>query len=253
VFISGFGSPVDSTGVQTPDCGFEILFLGQGMPNAIFTAETFRFFRELARHNRKEWMDANRDRYKTHVVEPLRNLLDALAPAARKLNPRFDTSGRTGPSISRINRDIRFAKDKTPYRTQMYLMFADAATWKLGGQLYVGISPDVVTAGFRIYGLGRGSILADCGVPRVLKNPAWIAQQARRLGRKYESYWYSMEKGEWTKNEGWPLEPQDWKKLKGWIVRRKMPPAAATRPGFPREVTKILTNLFPLYRFTSLP
>lgn len=223
------------------------------MAIAIFTSETFRFFRELARHNRTEWMAANRDRYKSRVVEPLRNFLDALAPAMRKLNPSFDTSGRTGPSISRINRDIRFAKDKTPYRSQMYLMFADAKTWKLGGQLYIGISPDVVTAGFRIYGLGKGSILANFGVPRVLKNPAWLAQQARRLGKKYESYWYSMEKREWTKNDGWPLQPEQWKKLKGWVVRKKMKPAAATRPVFPRHAQKILAELFPLYRFLSMP
>ena len=222
------------------------------MPSAIFTGETFRFFRELGRHNRKEWMDANRDRYQSHVVEPLRRLLDALAPSMRKLHPGFDTSGRTGPSLSRINRDIRFAKDKTPYRTQMYLMFADAKTWKLGGQLYVGISPDVVTCGFRMYGLGRGAILVDHGKPRVLKNPAWLAQQSRRLGKKYESYWYSTEKGEWTKHAGWPPAPDDWKKLKGWIVRKQMKPAAATRPSFPRDVQKILSDLFPLFRFLSL-
>jgi uncharacterized protein (TIGR02453 family) len=223
------------------------------MPSAIFKNETFRFFRELARHNRTEWMAANRDAYKSRVVEPLRQLLDALAPAMRKLNPSFDTSGRTGPSLSRINRDIRFAKDKTPYRTQMYLMFADAKTWKFGGQLYIGISPDLVTAGFRIYGLGKGSILADFGVPRVQKHPAWIAQQSRRLGKKYESYWYSLQKGEWTRNDGWPLQPEQWKKLKGWVVRKKMKPSAATRPAFARDTQKILTELFPLYRFLSMP
>ncbi len=223
------------------------------MPSAIITSETFRFFRELARHNRTEWMNENRERYRSQVVEPLHKLLDALAPSMRKLYPHFDTSGRTGPNFSRINRDIRFARDKTPYRTQMYVMFADAKTWKLGGQLYVGISPEVVTAGFRMYGQGRGSILSDSGIPRVMKNPAWLAQQARRLGKKYESYWYSVEKGEWTKNAGWPLQPENWKKLKGWVVRKQMKPATATRPAFPREAQKILADLFPLYRFLSMP
>ncbi|MBI3484899.1 MAG: DUF2461 family protein [Acidobacteria bacterium] len=219
----------------------------------VFTRETFQFFKELGRDNRKVWMDANRERYQSAVVQPFRRLLEELAPTALELDTRFDTSGRTGPNFSRINRDIRFAKDKTPYRTQMYLMFADTKTWKLGGQLYIGISPDVVTAGFRIYGLGKGSILADSGAPRVLKNPAWLAQQARRLGKNYESYWYSMEKREWTKNDGWPASPEQWKKLKGWVVRRTMKPAAATRPAFPRDAQKILAKLFPLYHFLSLP
>ncbi|MGB6875831.1 MAG: DUF2461 family protein, partial [Candidatus Acidiferrales bacterium] len=91
------------------------------MEQAIFGAETFRFFRDLGRNNSKAWMDENRDRYKRHVVEPFRRLLDALAPGAQKLHPEFCISGRTGENFSRINRDIRFAKDKTPYRTQMYL------------------------------------------------------------------------------------------------------------------------------------
>jgi uncharacterized protein (TIGR02453 family) len=223
------------------------------MPTAIFTSETFRFFRDLSRHNRTEWMAANRDRYKSRVVEPLRLLLDALAPAMRKLHPGFDTSGRTGPNLSRINRDIRFAKDKTPYRTQMYLMFADAKTWKLGGQLYIGISPNVLTVGFRIYGMDKESILVKSAIPRMQKNPAWLAQQSRRLGKSYESYWYSVQKGEWTRNDGWPLQPEHWKKLKGWVVRKKLKPAAATRPAFARDAQKILAELFPLYRFLSLP
>ena len=221
---------------------------------AIFTAETFRFFRELGRNNRKAWMDANRGRYQQHVVQPLRALLDALAPAALALHPEFDSSGRTGRNFSRINRDIRFAADKSPYRTQMYLLFSDQrASDGDDGQLYVGVSPDAITAGFRIYGQGRESRLARVAVPRAVENAAWLAQQARRLGRKYESYWYSVGKGEWTKHEGWPAKPEDWKRLKGWIVRRKMKPAAATRGAFAADLSKVFREVFPLYQFPSSP
>lgn len=217
----------------------------------IFSAETFRFFRELGRNNHKAWMDANRERYRQHVVEPFRALLDALAPAVRQLNAEFDVSGRTGRNFSRINRDIRFAADKSPYRTQMYLTFSDQrAADGDDGQLYVGVSPDAITCGFRIYG-GRDSRLARTAIPRAAENTAWLAQQARRLGKKYNSYWYTMEKGEWTKRDGWPTRPEDWKRIKGWIVRRKMKPGAATRAAFASEISKIFREVFPLYRFTS--
>src|SRR5258708_7082731 len=63
---------------------------------AVFTRETFQFFKDLSRHNRKEWMDANRDRYQTALVQPFRRLLEELAPTALELDSRFDTSGRTG-------------------------------------------------------------------------------------------------------------------------------------------------------------
>lgn len=225
-----------------------------GTSRAIFSVETFRFFRELGRNNRKEWMDQNRERYRAHVVEPMHTLLDTLAPAALKLNPEFDVSGRTGRSLSRINRDIRFATDKSPYRTQMYLMLSDRRSANGdGGQLYVGISPEATTVGFRLYGGGRESRLVRTIIPRAVQSSAWLAQQARRLGRKYDSYWYSMEKGEWTKHNGWPLQPENWKRLKGWIVRHKMKPAAATRAGFIAEVLKTFRDVFPLYRFTSSP
>ena len=96
------------------------------MPAAkpIFTKEIFQFFRELGRHNKKVWMDANRERYQETVVLPFRRLCEELSPAVLKLNPHFDAMGRRGANFSRINRDIRFAKDKTPYRTQMYLKFS---------------------------------------------------------------------------------------------------------------------------------
>jgi uncharacterized protein (TIGR02453 family) len=219
----------------------------------IFTPETFRFFRELSRNNHKEWMDANRQRYRAHVVEPLRALLDQLGPAVLRLNSHFDVSGRTGTNFSRINRDVRFAADKSPYRTQMYLMFSDErAEEGDDAQLYAGISPDTITAGFRIYG-NRNTRLGKVTAPRAMQNAKWPAQQARRLARKYESYWYSMEKGEWTKRAGWPVKPEDWKRLKGWIVRRRMKPAAATRATFAKELAAIFRELFPLYRFTSSP
>ena len=216
---------------------------------AIFSPETFRFFRELERNNHKPWMDANRERYRALVVEPMRVLLDRLAPAARKLNPRFQTSGRVGENFSRINRDIRFARDKSPYRTHMYLHFSEPDG---DAQLYVGISPEAITAGFRAYG-ERTSPLTLLGRPRGRENSKWIVRQQKRLGNKYQSYWYATEKGEWVKHPGWPTGTDDWKKLAAWIVRRKFPPTAATRDRFAGQAAKIFREIYPIFEFTSSP
>src|ERR1700686_1332973 len=189
---------------------------------AVFTRETFRFLKDLGRHNRKEWMDANRDRYQAAIVQPFRRLLEELAPAALELDSRSDTSGRTGANFSRINRDIRFAKDKTLYKTHTYLKFAVPAPGKREtGQLYVGLSVDTVTAGFRIYSGGKRkeSTIALITEPRVKANSGWVAKHKKRLGRRYESYWYTTVKGEWTKHSGWPTARDDGKKKLVWIVR----------------------------------
>lgn len=228
------------------------------MPAAppIFGKATFQFFRDLGHNNRTEWMNQNRDRYKAWVTQPCRQLLEELAPAVLELNETFDVTGRTGPNFSRINRDIRFAKDKTPYKTQMYVKFPlPAIAGRESGEFYVGLSTEAVTAGFRIYAGGkrRESVLATIAEPRVLANPKWLKQQKHRLSRKYDSYWYTMEKGQWTKHEGWPGEPENWKRILAWVVRKKMAPARATQTGFMKEVIKVFSDLYPLAKFTGIP
>jgi uncharacterized protein (TIGR02453 family) len=226
-----------------------------GKQEPIFTRATFQFFRDLARNNRKVWMDANRERYQECVVKPFRRLLEEVSPTVLQLDSRFDTSGRTGANFSRINRDIRFAKDKTPYRAQMYLKFSAPFSGEgETGQLYVGISAETVTAGFRIYGGSKRkeSALSVIGDGRVLAHPKWIAQQKKRLGKRLESYWYAVEKGDWKEQKGWPAGSGDWEKLQGWIVRRKLKPADARRATFPKEIVKTFRELYPLLRFTSL-
>ena len=225
-------------------------------PTPVFTRETFRFFKDLGCNNSKAWMDKNRDRYQSAVVQPFRRLLEEVSNDVMKLNPSFDVSRRTGPNFSRINRDIRFAKDKTPYKTQMYLKFSvpvpdNGET----GQLYVGLSADTVTSSFRIYSGGKRkeSVLALIGQVRVQAAPGWVGKQKKRLSRRYESYWYTTEKGEWTKHSGWPAAAENWDKILAWIVRRKLSSTAAMRSSFPREVVKIFRDLYPLLRYTSLP
>jgi uncharacterized protein (TIGR02453 family) len=218
---------------------------------AIFTKDTFRFFRELGRNNHKPWMDENRERYRGVIVVPFRVMLDRLAPAALKLNPSFVVSGRVGDNFSRINRDIRFARDKSPYRTQMYLYFAEPDDQS--GQLYVGVSAESVTCGFRVYSEGRNSRLVEIGRVRGREHPEWIERQQRRLGKKYQSYWYATEKGDWAQRKTWPTKPEDWKKLQAWIVRKRLAPVAALRRGFEGEVARIFREVYPLSPFTTSP
>jgi uncharacterized protein (TIGR02453 family) len=224
------------------------------MSEPIFNRETFRFFRDLKRHNKKTWMDVNRERYRQSIVLPLRRLLEATAPDVLELDSRFDTTGRN--NFSRINRDIRFAKDKTLYKTQMYLRFSvPLGGGRESGQLYAGISTDTATAGYAIYGgpKRRESAFALIAEPRFLADPNVLKRHKRRLARRYESYWYSTVKGEWKKHDGWPSTPEDWKKIGGWVVRKKFKLADAMRATYPQELIKVFRDVYPLLGFSSLP
>jgi uncharacterized protein (TIGR02453 family) len=228
------------------------------MGNAIFTKETFRFFKELGRHNKKTWMDANRDRYKEVVTKPFRVLLEELSPALLKLDANFNVMAKSGGNFSRINRDIRFAKDKTLYHTHMYLKvgvpLAPGMDHEMeGGELYVGLAEDTVTAGFRIYAVPKRKVspIALVAEPKLAADPRALAKLKSRLGKRYESYWYESVKKQWTKNRGWP-NAEEWPRLQAWIVRKKLSPAAAARPNFTSDVAKIFRELYPLLQFTSL-
>ena len=74
------------------------------------------FFHELAARQSREWFQANRKRYEEHYLGPMKALLAELAPRIEGL-----FAGRTvsEPRVFRINRDVRFSPDKSPYKTQI--------------------------------------------------------------------------------------------------------------------------------------
>jgi uncharacterized protein (TIGR02453 family) len=208
---------------------------------------TFAFLRELARNNQKAWMDANRERYQADVVAPLRGLVKALRPVLSALDPALETSGRFGTNLSRINRDTRFAKDKAPYRTRVYVTFSRQGA-RDGAQYFIGVGDDV-SFGFRCHGGARHSILRTIGPVRASDNPEFLQEARKRLERRYDCYWYRG--GSWTKVAGFPARPEDWGALLGIVVRRRLSARDAVRPGFVKATAKAFADLYPLFRFTT--
>lgn len=88
-----------------------------------FPAATFTFLDGLAMHNEKTWFDANRQLYDEGYVAPARAFVAAMGPRLRALSPGVQFEPKIGGSIGRINRDIRFSKDKRPYKTHLDLWF----------------------------------------------------------------------------------------------------------------------------------
>jgi len=83
-----------------------------------FTPDFLEFFKELAANNHKDWFDENRKRYTTVVKEPFKKLVgDLIEDVKNSYDP--DLLIEPKDAIFRINRDIRFAKDKTPYKTRL--------------------------------------------------------------------------------------------------------------------------------------
>jgi len=218
-----------------------------------FSPDSFAFFRRLARNNRKEWFERNRPAYEEDVVGPLRGLFSALSPVVLGLSPDFEVSGRTGRNFSRINRDIRFARDKSPYHHNIYLYFTRAAVAQWDARLYLGVSADGVTTGFATYHRPGGSMVRLLK-PRRAEDPKAVGGLLTRLGRRYEIYWHGTEKSEWKKYAGPPRSDPDWKRAKALVVRKLFPPSQAEllSPRFARTAGVIFRQLFPLYALSGL-
>ena len=94
------------------------------MPKAYFTPAFFEFFRELKRNNTRPWFEKNKARYERDVRDRLVEFVVAAGPRIKKISPHFIVDPRpTGGSVFRVYRDIRFSKDKTPYKTAGALHF----------------------------------------------------------------------------------------------------------------------------------
>jgi uncharacterized protein (TIGR02453 family) len=90
----------------------------------MFTRNTFVFLRELQNNNRREWFEDNKSRYESLVREPALDFIEAMAPALSRFAPQFQANARKmGGSLMRVYRDTRFARDKTPYKTNIGIQF----------------------------------------------------------------------------------------------------------------------------------
>lgn len=83
---------------------------------AYFEKDFIQFFKELAGNNNKQWFDENRKRYASSVKDPFKAFVEVMLEKLKKEDPRISMEAKD--AIFRINRDIRFSKDKTPYKTQ---------------------------------------------------------------------------------------------------------------------------------------
>jgi uncharacterized protein (TIGR02453 family) len=102
-----------------------------------FAPSALRFFRGLAAHNDKQWFEAHRTEYETDVRAPMRELIEELDVRFARFAPEI--GGDPKRSMFRINRDIRFSKDKSPYKTHAACWFHHrSASKKVGGEAHEG-------------------------------------------------------------------------------------------------------------------
>lgn len=153
---------------------------------AHITPALFRFFRDLKRNNDRDWFQKNKARYEDVVRNPLLELVSDFAPRLHKMSPHLVADPRpNGGSLFRIYRDVRFSKDKTPYKTAAGVRFPHEDNKNVHAPgFYLHLEPGSVFAGAGIWHPEsktlrsvRDAIVADPkGYQRSLTGKAFKAQ-----------------------------------------------------------------------------
>ncbi len=82
-----------------------------------FNKDFIKFFKELEKNNQREWFHENKKRYETNVKKPFADFVQLMLDHMQVIDPRILITPKD--AIFRINRDIRFSKDKSPYKVQV--------------------------------------------------------------------------------------------------------------------------------------
>ena len=133
-----------------------------------FTDETVQFLMDLKFHNNTEFFHENHDRYVETVQTPFYEMIGDLAPDMRRIDPLMEI--RPHKCLSRIHRDTRFSRDKSPYRDHHWFLFRRAAEPRDKSLFYYfEFGPDRLDWGMGIWGENRE--MMDLFRKRMRANP----------------------------------------------------------------------------------
>ncbi|MGG5819807.1 DUF2461 domain-containing protein [Falsiroseomonas sp. HW251] len=117
-------------------------------PFAGFPTEGLAFLRDLATHQDRAWFEANKATYATALRAPMEALMAELGAAMARR--RIPLGGDPRKAVFRIHRDVRFSRDKSPYKTHVGAILSHSGGGPHGGVLYVHVAPEgcFAAAGF---------------------------------------------------------------------------------------------------------
>lgn len=216
-----------------------------------FSARLFQFLSALAENNTREWFDEHRRQYQSEVLAPVKSFVGDLGPIIHLLNEAFDTTPHVGRTISRINNDLRFHRNRPPYRPWIYVTFARRGEkWTTGPVLFVGLESHGVSAGFYPGGKPSRAGAVQEGIRRNLR----LFERYLEERQIAETYW-ELANAEGDRVKKWPLpaSARRWVKLDSFIVGEHFTAndPILSRRRFLDRAQKVLLDLYPLWLFAS--
>ena len=211
-----------------------------------FSPRTEEFFMAIAFNNNTAFFHENHDWYEEAVRRPLKELAASLAPVIEKIDPSLER--RPERVVSRINRDVRFSKDKSPYRDHMWLSFrAPNESQSLSLCFYFAVSAAEASCGMGVYDENRP--LMNGLRRRLIADPAPFLEIVRPLDACFEreALLFKRRKAPETLLD----EAQRWFLTRSFAYVRPLDSALVHSPRLTEEVGAAFSALSPLYRYLS--
>lgn len=154
-----------------------------------FPKKTIIYLKKLSKNNNREWFEANRDLYNSDFLEPSIQFIVDMGDKLQDIDPDIVAIPKVDKSIFRLHRDVRFGKDKTPYKTNAGLYFWNGKVKKMEASgFYFHLEP-------KLFGVGLGIYMFP---PHLLKkyrdvvsNPA-SAKELHQIIRSLEKKGYTI-------------------------------------------------------------
>lgn len=154
-----------------------------------FSQQGLTFLQEVRQYNSKEWFEEHRSDYEATLLTPFRALVESLGITMLHIDELFET--RPTKTLSRIHRDTRFSRDKSRYRSNMWLTFKrHRKNWTDAPTYFFEIRPDSWHYGLGYYSASRPTMALFRQT--LLEDPPRFLKVAECLGDEFvlegESY-----------------------------------------------------------------
>lgn len=211
-----------------------------------FGPDLFAFLKALKANNSKEWFDKHRADFETHIREPLGDLVEKLT--ADFANAKLPYKGDRKKSLFRLNRDIRFSKDKTPYKVNAAAVLTCSGAKGTDGMLYLHYEPEAsfVAAGYYmseppVLHAIRTAIASDpkafLKVVAAMKKKDLVLSNEYSLKRPPKGF------------EGADAGVMEYVKYTSFVVSRKLGNSDVLAANYPKVVQAFAKDSLPLVQF----
>ena len=213
-----------------------------------FPTEALQFFRGLARNNNREWFLPRKPLFEEKVKEPMRRLVDALNIALHDFAPEYETD--PDKAIFRIYRDVRFSKDKKPYKEQIAATFRRRGAVHHQGGYYFAISLKGVAVGGGVYMPEPAHLLA------IRQRIAECHEEFRRIlaARPVRKLLGNLGGAQLSRvPRGFPADhpAADLLSYKYFILYKELPPSLATSPSLYKAIVDRFRVMVPFLQFLT--